>query len=690
MAKTLTFDMDGFRQGLQLLSDDSLAPPGSARRMLNVLITDRGGIAPRPGIELLGERNTDGVPSDGFYVFKKAFGAKEIPIKAYSGAIYAYHAAAGWFKIKDGFTGGEEFDFISNLVNTDNADYTYYCNRYEPFQRWTGQIALIEGALTGGETEIVVDSTLEEDIFEEDVATGTPTTTVIDVADTPWVASQWINFYIYITSGTQIGQVRKITASTNNQLTFDALDSAPSASDTFEIRQLLFNLNETDQFYYNGVAIQVTAIKSSTELTVASAHVAPDGTPIVQEPVEFPGAPRGNRLDTLLGRTLVGNVRSAVARDAGGALQGSNSAGSIFVSQLNDPTDFTYSATRIASEGDIISMPYGGGDITDISVQEEVAYVYKKTYIEAIQYTQDIDDYAVRTPLKTGAGSIGKVIKGKDDHYVISLDKQFTSIGRVVGKDQTVQTENIGLPIKRLLDEYGFTDVTGAEFRNRILFSCRSDLNQNQNNVTVVWNKTTKTFEGIWNLGAFGFDTYLDELYFAGASDANVYKMFIDEKSDILSDTEKIPITAVWESNFFNLLPVKGNIQSIKSINIEGYIGPNTEFQFDLYKDFSTDSALTFSFSSIDMDDEQFMLGDNLAAFLGNNPLGVDPLGTIDAPGADGRRRFSFLIYFPFIYGQYFSTSIQSEGEDQDWEIIRTSLGLSEDISTKVSSIKVI
>jgi hypothetical protein len=258
----------------------------------------------------------------------------------------------------------------------------------------------------------------------------------------------------------------------------------------------------------------------------------------------------------------------------------------------------------------------------------------------------------------------------------------------LLGKDQTVQTENIGLPIKRLLDTFEYTDVTGVEFRNRILFSCKSDSDQVYNNIMMVWNKRTRTFEGVWNLGAMNFDTYLDELYFAAANESNVYKMFTDINTDVLGPGESVPITAAWESNFFNLTPLKSSTQAIVSLNLEGYIGPNTTFQFDLYKDFSTASALTFTFSSADMDDDEFLLGDDLAAFLGQNPLGIDPLGTIDAPGSDGRRRFSFIVYFPFIYGQYFATAVQSEGKDQDWEIIRQTLGLRESISTKVSSIK--
>ena len=47
-----------------------------------------------------------------------------------------------------------------------------------------------------------------------------------------------------------------------------------------------------------------------------------------------------------------------MARDSGGALQGYSSAGSYFVSKLNNPVDFDFAATRLAGEGDIIIPEY--------------------------------------------------------------------------------------------------------------------------------------------------------------------------------------------------------------------------------------------------------------------------------------------------------------------------------------------
>lgn len=742
--KVLTLQQENFKRGLQLLLDDTKADFGSARKMLNVSISDRGGIQTRPGTELLGTINTSSLPIRGVFNFKKSQGSAEYPIKVYDTFVEYYHATAGWSKLKTGFTSNQEFGFVSSLVNSDNDDFVYFCNRMEEYQRWRGAVTLLNGALVGAETSVVVDSTLKDNVYYSGTATSNSATTVT-VSTANWAVDMWKNFVVHIIGTTKI---RRITGNTTSVITFDTLGGGPG-NVAFEIRQLAFPLynigvvatngsttltgtgtnflavyhagdsiyvdGETirtiaavasntsltvtsafsttasslkhrnkRQIIYNSTVIEYTDIDLSTTFTVGSAHAASDNSAVTLVPDIFVDAPRGNRLEAIQGRVFVGNVRSAVSRDSAGALQGSDQAGSVFVSKLLDPSTFTFAATRVAGDGDIINMPYGGGEVTDIKGQENVAYCYKKGYIEAVKYTQDGTDVATRDPLKTGVGSVGKVIKGADDQYFMTIDKQYTSLGRVKSVDLTPQTQNIGLPIKRLLDSYDHTDFNGYEFNNRI-FSChRTSSDETYNNVILVYNKQTKSFEGIWALPAGYFFEYLEDFYYAESSGANVWKM-LTGKSDKQSSSIKYSITSDWRSNFFNVLPIKGNTQAVCAVALEGYIKANTTFTFSLYKDFSDTAVLSFTFGGTE---DTFLVGDDFTRFLGSNPLGLQPLGTVDAPGSDGRRRFQFIVYFPFIYGQTLSTGISSDGLEQDWEIIRIGLGLKEDISTKIINIK--
>lgn len=686
--KTLTLQSDNFKAGLHVLEDDSKAPLGSAREMLNVIISDRGGITPRPGTILLGDYNDSPSSSRGLYNFRKSKSNPDILLKSYDDVIEYFHPTLKqWVLLKDGFTPDQEFDFTYSLVNTDNDDFTYFCNRYEEYQRWSGAYTQLNGALVGGETVVTVDGVLTDPIYLAETATANAATTVT-VAGENWATDMYKNFYVYFPS---TGKVRLITSNTGDTLTFSTLGGGPG-NIAFQIRQLRFPLSGT--IIYNGTPIDYTTIDVVTQFPVSSAHAAPDNTAVAVIPTEYVSAPRGNRIDILRGRVYVGRVRSAISRDASGNLQASTQAGSVFVSKLLDPTNFSFAATRVAGEGDILNVAYGGGDINDVQAFENEVAIYKQDYIELVSYTQDVNDSAVRTPLKPGIGSIGRVIKGSDDHYFMRPDKVYTSLGRVRQKDIKPQTENIAYVIKRLLEQYNNDNFNGAEFNNRLISSHKSSDDTDNNNLMLIYNRKTSSFEGIWSLGANGFDTFkgvdeaATELVYAESNGANVWKMFQGEKSDIRG-TSKLPYTARWKSNFFNALPIKSNMQGMNSIAIEGYITANTTFTYNLYKDFQDDASLSFTFSGTET---EFIEGaEGIAKFFGSHPFGTSPIaGSIGAPDEDGRMRFSFIVYFPYVYGQYFADEFTSSGKNQDWEIIRKSYGLREDISTRTTNTKTV
>lgn len=685
--KEAILDIEEFKKGFYQLDDTTKAPIGSLRVMRNAQVTNKGGIGPRPGTVLIGSDNTNSSKIRGFYAYKKSFDQQEFLIKCYDDEVEGYsknHTDEEWFRIQDGLVADKEFGFLSSLVNVDNQDYLVGSSRFNPYFRWTGAITQINGALSGAETTITVDSTLTVEVFESKTANASSATT-LDVADTPWASSQWINFYVYITSGTHSGKIRLITSNDTNTITFDTLGSDPGSA-TFEIRQLAFPV--TGAIIYNGTEISYTGIPTATEFTVVSAHAGADNAIVVQTVTQYPENPRGDRLANYLNRVTVANVRSAMARDSGGALAGYSSAGSLFVSKINDPFDFRYQAARVAGEGDIISMPYGGGELTDVATHEDSVFSFKEDYIEQMQYSQDANDLAVRVPLKSGVGSVGKTIKGSDDIYFITKDKRFTSIGRVKTKDIKPETENIGHPVQNYLKNTKVDTVgRGAEIESKIYIPLKSSDQASDNDVMLVYNNSGRRgyFEGIWDLPAFGITEMGGKYYYAESNGPNVFEMFSDQYADIVG-TERYPIFSEVISHFMNFTASKSDLQAMSSLYVEGYIRPGTEVTYSLWKDFSDDPFFTVDFNT---DDEGLLDGSTSGAFLGGSPLGVDGLGaTFSDILEDGRRHFSFRVYFPFEYGNYFSVGQRSEGADFDYETTRFGLGIKEDPSVKNSRIK--
>jgi len=683
--RELLIGLENLKQGLHALEDTTKAPLGAALKMRNCVITDRGGIGPRPGTVLLGTYSSLRKETTGFFNFKKSFGQDEILMRSYDDSLFYYskkYASKGWTLLKSGFTANAEFGFVPSLVNTDNTDYVIFCNRYENYMRWSGAIAQLSSALVGGETTITVDSVINDDIYYSGTASAHSAAT-IDIATADWAASQWVNFYVHITSGVHAGKIRKISANTTTQLTFATLGSDPGAC-TFEICMTKFP--DTGTITYNSTTVAYTALPEYNKFTVASAPASATTNDLVTiVPDEYPANPRGNRLTNYLNRIIVGNVRSALARDVGGALQGYSSAGSYFVSKISTPTDFTFTATRVPGEGGIIPTPYGGGDITDVTHQEDAAYVFKKKYIESFQASQDSNDTILRTPLKQNVGSIGKIIKGSDDVYFITEDKKFTSLGRVKLKDSLPSTENLGYNIKRLLEQFDYSTLgKGIEWNDKIYIPVKSNSTKEHNDIMVVYNKKTKAFDGIWDLPGYGLEGFDDGLYFAESNGSNVYKM-LEGVTDIVG-TNRYPIYTEYQTNFFNLTAQKTGFQAINGIMLEGYIRGGTEITFNLWKDMGTTPFFTFNFSS---DETGLLDGEESSAYLGGSPLAVGAFGaTFSDPEADGRRHFQFQIYFPFQYGNFFSIGHSSDGADMDYEVTRYGLLMKEEFSPQNSKIK--
>lgn len=670
-----------FQQGLYALADTTKAPWGSARIMRNMMITDQQGASPRPGTQLLGSSNASNLGCQGFYNYKRSYETDEILIKAYDTYLEGYsknYSAAGWFTIKNTMTSDKDTGFLNALLNSDNNDYCIIGNQFDNYQTWEGALAQLNGALVGGETTVTVDSTLTSDIYNMQTATSSSSTTLV-VSSAPWAADQWNGLYVHITSGTWKGYISPISATTTDTITFTSVGGDPGTC-TFEIRKTRFPASGTLQLGLN--TSTYSAIPTDTTITFDSAPTTADGTIISEVPTLYPQNPQGNRFCNYLGRDICVNVRSALAYNSdGSALQGTLAGGNFYVSKITNPFDFTYSAARLAGDGDFQPTPYGGGNVLDAATMEDFFYVFKRDYIESVQYSQDTADQILRVPLKAGVGSIGRVIVGQDDIYFVTPTKQITSIGRAKLRDLKPHTDNIGLPIKRLLDDFDFSDVNGIQYKNRILICCKSAVTRTKNDIALVYNLTSGAFEGIWDIPAQGFSIWQnDRLFYAESMTANVYEMFVGN-SDV-TDTDRFGIDAEYASHFFDVTYKRRNFfknrvaetQQCHGYYFEGYIKGGTTVTFQAWKDFSATEFLKFDFSGTETDFEDVST-DN--AFLGGAPIALNPMGAFGPVQEDGRRHFAFAVFFPYQYGRYFSVGFKSSGADLDYEISHIGLAMS-------------
>lgn len=692
MSQEIFITFDNMGAGLYALKDTTKAPWSSARLMKNMMITDRQGVGPRPGTNILGASNSSALFCKGFYNFKKSFESDEILLKVYDTFLEGYsknYSTAGWFRIKSNLTSDKDTGFISALLNTDNNDYCIIGNRYDSQMAWDGALAQLTVALLGGETTATVDSTLTGEIYNTQISTSSSTTT-LTVSSAPWATDQWTKLFVHILTGPQAGKISPISATTTDTITFTSMGGDPGTGCHFEIRKTKFPASGS--VVIGGSTVAYSAIASDTTLTISPAPIAALGSMVNDVPVVYINNPQGNRFCNYLGRMITVHVRSAIALGSGSTAQGYVAGGNFYVSKITDPFDYTYSAPRIAGEGDFQPTPYGGGDILDAATFEDTFYIFKRDYIEADSYSQDSSDTIIRTPLKTQVGSIGKVIVGSDDIYFMTPDKRFTSIGRAKLRDLKPHTDNIGITIKRILDTYDFSDVAGIQYKNRILIACKSSSDILKNDIIIIYNWESGAFEGIWDIPAMGFSIWQnDRLFYAESNSANVYEMFVGNAD--VNAQDRFAIASQYASQFFDVTPIRrnylknrvGELQQCHGFYFEGYIKGNSTITFEAWKDFAVNPFLQFDFSGSETGFEDPTI-DN--AFLGGAPIGLNPEGSVGPVQEDGRRHFVFRVFFPYQYGNYFSIGFKSSGVDIDYEVTRIGLGMAPSANLDTKSIK--
>ena len=266
MAKDNFLIIDNFAEGWIKREDEAALPLGACRDAFNMTITDRLGISPRKGEQLLGELSED---TGSVKALASVVNANDesVLVKIYgdetSGTLAYYsNKKEAWHAVKDSY---KSFDFDLASGKNDEIDVIYYMylsNGIDPYQQWAPWDGVLTASLAGGETEIPVDSVFTNEIYETGTsASSTPTS--LTLASDAWATDIWNDFYVVIKSGAQSGKVARIVNTEADKLYFSQIPSLTGAVD-FEIRSIAI----PDTLLYRDVASSAT----TTTIDIASAN----------------------------------------------------------------------------------------------------------------------------------------------------------------------------------------------------------------------------------------------------------------------------------------------------------------------------------------------------------------------------------------------------------------------------------
>lgn len=643
-----------FSAGFHDKKDPTDMPLGAAQAGQNVTITADGKIAPAKGAEIFGAVDTSAVPVKSAYNFKLAEGT-ERPVRSSGTVLEYYHSGtAAWENLNTGYTSGLLFGFKEYNEGEEWQSYLYFCNDIDPYSRWTGAITQLNGALAGGETEIVVDSVLVDTVLYTGTASASSTTTVT-ISPAEWSTDLWNTFYVRITSGAQSGKISKISGTTTTQITFGAI-SGLSGTPTFEIRHTKFS--DSGTLRIGTTDVTYTSMDQDDRFAGCSGvPAADDDAALTQAVTTYPGNPRGNILQTH-------NAKMFLA---------SNRKSSVWVSAVDDPTDYSYSATRAAGEGDVVSFVEGGGNLTGMGVQEDAIYAVKEDIIKTLSYTQDANDLAttntlISSPL-VGAQYPLAVFKVDNFLYFASAKGGVKTAGRVAQID-FVQALQISDPIRDTMNAADFSTAAGHFFDERAFISAKQSPSSAYNDIEFVFNFPL----GTWELPRIGrnvscYFIYDDKLYGGSSLNNETYQLEVGRviKTGDDPDNEQFPIKASWTSSSMTF-DMPANLKIFSAVYIEGYITPNTTLNVTLnYNHRGNQQQLS---GSILGTATQVITTPDTAG-LALIPLGVGALGSGEEDSDTERNKFRVYLLVNEAATYEHAITFESDGTNQDWEILR-------------------
>ena len=321
-----------------------------------------------------------------------------------------------------------------------------------------------------------------------------------------------------------------------------------------------FYSNGTRNVIIGGIVYNYTGGEGTTTLT----GVTPDptlgghavGDAVFQE-IRTTANAAMTAIDPNFKNDLIGNLLNQI-------FIASKSSFYLYVSQLSNYKDYSFSSPRLPGEGALITM---GGYATCLINQEGDMYVsagqdlwYRTEYVtttvpdgagNAIVF-QDLNLNQLKTTVLQATQSQALTTKIKNNIAYVSFEPIVNYLGRVENIFLTPQIEDISFPIINDINSYNFTDGAIVYFRQFLYFSVPTQ------GIVRVYNMTNPKnpyWEAPLTLPIARFSIIDDSLYGHSYAVPETYKLF-DGYNDNGADIDAI---AVFSYNNYGIRSYRKN-----------------------------------------------------------------------------------------------------------------------------------
>ena len=343
----------------------------------------------------------------------------------------------------------------------------------------------------------------------------------------------------------------------------------------------------------------------------------------------------------------------------------------IYISVVNDYTDFHFSNPRTVGEGMVYNLD---GIPTALIPQENKMYISAgkdQWYCTQFTLSSDLANESLQVErLKTAslqaAQSQAFVTKDKNNVVFVSNEPVLTTLGRVADNLATPQMGDISYPVINDFNAYDFTDGCAFYYKNFLLVAIP------KKGLIRVYNQTDPSrqfWEAPITYAVSRFSIIDGELYGHSYLTPETYKLF----DGYNFNGQPIPALAAFA---FQNYGTRYNSKGLHKVYIEGYISqnvtPNDGFgglKLGIRRDI--DGCATDTEKSIDGNSKQIVCIGGSDAPLGKEAIGKNPFGGDNSEQTNLPPKFRViktLPIAPYFYEVQFS--FYSAGIDYQWEIV--------------------
>lgn len=309
---------------------------------------------------------------------------------------------------------------------------------------------------------------------------------------------------------------------------------------------------------------------------------------------------------------------------------GSLTSSVMWLSKVNDYTDYSSSATRQIGEGGSLILDanlvgfivQGTETLATMWVSAGKDIWYKITFTNLVNVVGPSGEVLGAVPIKSGKrqGAISQAFISNMKNNVIAVSNEPTvdMIGLMENYFTQVQSQNISDPIKLDIDSYDFTD--GSIFYFKYFIYVAIPLS----GIIRIFNLVTQSWEAPQTIPVSRFYIVDGELYGHSYNSSESYKLFTGYADRVYTNFNGQPISAKWVFSYQNF----GTRTQRKSANrfyIEGYIAASTIATATIT--YELDGCATTKTFTIDGSDNQIVCLLPSGGGLGKQPLGKLPFG---------------------------------------------------------------